>query len=100
MSWGSDTDPFLKTARWQRLRLSMLERDQWLCQCPECKRLDRVTPANEVDHIVPRTRGGTHEPSNLRAVNTECHKVITLEQMGKRRTVQFGFDGRPKDGAW
>lgn len=74
---------------WSKLRLVILRRDNGLCQCPECQggRL-RLTPANQVHHIVGRTeakrRGWTPEeidhPSNLQAVNQKCHDRITAKQ--------------------
>lgn len=84
---------------WDKLRRRILERDFHLCQCPACRGGEiRVTPATEVDHITPKAQGGTDDETNLRAVNSECHKRITQEQMGRaytpRRTV--GLDGWPR----
>jgi 5-methylcytosine-specific restriction enzyme A len=42
-------------AQWQRLRLAILERDNYLCQCPDCKG-KRHTVATEVDHILPKAQ--------------------------------------------
>ena len=74
---------------WEKLRLTILQRDCGLCQCPDCLggRL-RLTPANEVHHIVgkaeARQRGWTpaeiDHPSNLQAVSRECHARITSKQ--------------------
>jgi len=74
---------------WSKLRLVILKRDHGLCQCPECQggRL-RLTPADQVHHIVgkaeARMRGWTSEeidhPSNLQAVNRDCHARITQKQ--------------------
>ena len=74
---------------WEKLRLTILQRDCGLCQCPDCLggRL-RLTPANEVHHIVgkaeARQRGWTtaeiDHPSNLQAVNRECHAKLTSKQ--------------------
>lgn len=74
---------------WEKLRIEILRRDHGMCQCPDCQggRL-RVTPANEVHHIVgkaeARLRGWTQaeidHPSNLQAINRECHARITSKQ--------------------
>ncbi|OZI64607.1 hypothetical protein CAL20_02850 [Bordetella genomosp. 4] len=69
---------------WRRLRLMILNRDGWLCQCDECKRLGRVLVAHEVDHHIPLSRGGTDDPSNLRAINRDCHKAKTQREGGRR----------------
>ena len=44
--------------RWQRLRLTILNRDAWTCHyCGN--------PANSVDHVTPKVEGGTDHPTNL-----------------------------------
>lgn len=82
---------------WQRLRLVILSRDMGLCQCDECKGGElRLTLATEVDHIKPKAEGGTDEESNLRAVNSECHRRITAQQKGHRAPrPAVGADGWP-----
>lgn len=84
--------------KWDKIRAAILARDCGLCQCPTCKAADRTTQANEVDHILPRARGGTDDPSNLRAVNDACHKRLTLEQQGKTYSPRraTGIDGWPR----
>ena len=82
---------------WSRLRIQVMQRDRGLCQCDQCKQANRLTAAHEVDHIKPKAQGGTDDLSNLRAVNRECHKRITLEQQGKRQAApkaKFTSDGR------
>jgi 5-methylcytosine-specific restriction enzyme A len=91
--------------RWQQLRLQVLRRDCYLCQCPDCMGGEkRVTVADEVDHIKPRAwfldgreTGDPDDPSNLRAVSRECHRRITLEQQGRRPRgkIETGQDGWP-----
>lgn len=88
-------------AAWQRLRLIILRRDGYLCQCPECRGgAKRLTAATEVDHIKPKADGGTDDPSNLRAVNSECHTRITMRQKGHtpRPKPAIGLDGWPIGG--
>jgi 5-methylcytosine-specific restriction protein A len=74
---------------WEKLRVVILRRDHGLCQCPECQggRL-RLTVADQVHHIVgkaeARARGWTPDeidhPSNLQAINRDCHARITAKQ--------------------
>jgi 5-methylcytosine-specific restriction enzyme A len=93
---------------WDRLRLTILARDNYLCQCDQCKGGapdGRVTLANEVNHIMPKAQakrlGWTQKqidhPSNLQSVNEDCHKRITVQQQGKtlRAKVRVGLDGWP-----
>lgn len=87
-------------ARWQRIRLQVLERDGYLCQCPECKASGRVNVnvATEVDHIRRKADGGGDDLANLRAVAHECHKRLTIEQGGGtyNRRPAIGLDGFPR----
>jgi HNH endonuclease len=56
---------------WQRVRLTILKRDNYACQIvgPKCTHV-----ATEVDHIVPVSRGGSWlDPSNLRAACKQCN---------------------------
>lgn len=63
---------------WDKLRIQILKRDCYVCQCTECSASNRVRPATEVDHLTPKARGGTDDPSNLRAINRECHRRKTV----------------------
>jgi 5-methylcytosine-specific restriction protein A len=67
---------------WRRLREQILVRDMYRCRCEECepKPLLERAPASEVDHITPKAEGGTDDPRNLRAINTEHHKRKTAQE--------------------
>lgn len=92
-------------ARWQKLRLVILRRDRFLCQCEQCAKRQVPLPANEVNHKVSKAEarrlGWTEEqiddPSNLEAVHPDCHKRITQEQQGKSMRCEIGVDGWPTD---
>lgn len=83
---------------WDKLRKIVMERDQRLCQCDECQggRL-RVVAAQEVDHIIPKAKGGTDDLGNLRAVSSDCHKRITAQQNTTKPRINriIGADGWP-----
>ena len=68
---------------WRRLREEVLARDDYVCQ--ECARQGRLTPANEVDHIVNIASGGTDSMANLEAICTPCHKIKTQNESKKAR---------------
>lgn len=62
------------------LKKHVRARDNGLCQ--QCLR-DRVTRVGtEIDHIIPRAHGGTHEPENLQLLCTDCHYHKTQAQLG------------------
>lgn len=41
--------------------------------CEDCLESGRLTPAAEVHHLLPLSRGGTHDEENLRALYRSCH---------------------------
>jgi hypothetical protein len=52
---------------WVRRRSEILERDDRTCAyCGEA--------ADQVDHVIPRSRGGSHQPSNLVAACGNCNR--------------------------
>lgn len=75
---------------WRRLRDQIMERDHWLCQCDDCKKRLVPLPAHEVDHISnKRSRDGrlNDDPSNLRAMNKDCHKAKTQAEARRGQGV-------------
>lgn len=76
---------------WDKLRKQILIRDKHLCQA--C--LPRVTPANQVDHIIPKAKGGTDDPANLQAICKECHDEKTIRDNGGKPKPTIGLDGWP-----
>jgi 5-methylcytosine-specific restriction protein A len=79
--------------QWDKLRGQVLQRDAWLCV--ECKRNRFVEIATEVDHIVPKAKGGTDELDNLQSLCRTCHEKKTLEESGGQRRPAIGVDGWP-----
>ena len=62
---------FYSTHTWRKIRLQVLERDQYQCQI-RSKRCTQL--ATQVDHIVPWTKGGAKfDPNNLRASCKNCN---------------------------
>ena len=62
---------------WKRIR------DRHIAQhplCEVCKRNGRLTPTEEVHHIVPLSQGGTHDDSNLMSLCKSCHSKITAKE--------------------
>ena len=65
------------TAAWKRVRRKVLVRDGYECQLrgPRC-----TFDAEHVDHIIPVSRGGSDDPSNLQAVCLTCHAGKTASE--------------------
>ena len=77
--------------RWVKIRNQILERDEFMCQCSDCKGVRYI--AHEVDHILPLYKGGTDDPENLMAMNRDCHERKTRTDLGHRERKQVGLDG-------
>ena len=71
--------------KWQRLRKMKLARRP-MCEC--CG-----SPANEVDHIVALSRGGTNAMDNLQSLCRSCHSRKTVAEDG-------GFGGGRMQNRW
>ena len=59
---------------WKRIRDRYVA-DHPLCEM--CKKAGKLTPTEEVHHILPLSRGGTHAQTNLMALCKRCHSEIT-----------------------
>jgi len=70
---------------WVKLRARIMRRDAGLCQ--PCLQAGRVTEAKQVDHIKPKTAGGTDDENNLQAICTACHKAKTAREAAQGRGV-------------
>lgn len=66
---------------WTKMRKETLMEDNYLCRI--CKQLGRLTEASHVDHIKPKSQGGTDAPTNRQSLCTACHEHKTAtEQRG------------------
>lgn len=64
--------------RWRKLRLRVLESEPY---CRLCRATGRRHAAVEVDHIVPRWRGGaTFDLSNCQPLCRPCHQAKTAKE--------------------
>lgn len=70
---------------WRKLREIVMRRDAGLCQ--PCLAAGRVTPATAVDHIVPKSQGGTDDPANCQAICRRCHVRKTARESAAARGV-------------
>ena len=60
-------------AQWRKFRLTILDRDSWVCVL--CSKNGRL----EVDHINGHA-AGMFEASNCRTLCRDCHLAVTREQ--------------------
>ena len=73
-------------ASWQRRRTWYLKRHP-VCECsdPACGVCagGHTVPSTDVDHRVPRRRGGDDSDANLQALCHECHSSKTAREDGR-----------------
>lgn len=62
--------------RLQRIRILHLAR---FPLCANCLKTGRVSPAEEIDHIVPLHKGGQETPENRQSLCIPCHRAKTIE---------------------
>lgn len=63
---------------WDKIRLIILKRDKYLCQT--CYQQGIITPANIVDHVIPKAQDGTDDHDNLSTICNPCHKAKTARE--------------------
>jgi hypothetical protein len=61
-----------------RTALNVYRRDQWTCMMPDGRHIEAWLPPDDdwsatMDHIVPKSRGGTDAFANLRAAHRKCN---------------------------
>lgn len=61
---------------WKRIRGLYVKKHPL---CERCLKEGRITPVEEVHHIVPLSRGGTNQFSNLMSLCQSCHTIIHYE---------------------
>lgn len=80
-------------SKWVKLRANILARDLYLCQ--HCLDKGRPTPATDVDHITPKSKGGDDAPDNLQALCRECHNRKTRdENKGRGKGAGPAYDAQ------
>lgn len=69
---------------WRQIRNRYIQAHPW---CVACLKQEKMTLAEEVDHILPLSRGGTHDERNLQSVCKSCHSRKSAKEgsrWGKR----------------
>ena len=66
---------------WRRIRALYVKQHPL---CERCLKEGRITPVEEVHHIVPLSRGGTNQFSSLMSLCQSCH-TKTHYELGDRK---------------
>jgi 5-methylcytosine-specific restriction protein A len=101
-SWenpSSAADKRLRGRALQRLRKRIFSEQPLCAACSEPP--IRVRLAEEVDHIIPLSKGGTYDRSNLQGLCRECHEKKTALEQGRKPRERYAcgvdVDGWPLD---
>jgi 5-methylcytosine-specific restriction protein A len=92
LPYGPDTPDLVRQLIWMRLKGAVARRDRYTCQdCGDSfgrirrKVFDKDLRGGsyrweslEVHHIVPRAKGGSDHPANLKSLCPECHRKCTF----------------------
>jgi 5-methylcytosine-specific restriction endonuclease McrA len=81
--------------KYEKIRSQILLRDHFRCQ--ECGYYKHL----EVHHIIPRSKGGSDDPSNLITLCTRCHgKKHGFKKRENRRARRARRNRRKKEKRW
>lgn len=70
-------------SEWRRIRARYVAEHPL---CEQCQKDGRLTPTQEVHHIQPLSKGGTHDFTNLMALCKPCHSRISALDGDRWRT--------------
>lgn len=100
LPYADDTTELARRVLWPKIKAAVLRRDRYICQdCGvnfERGRMKVYDPSMrngkggmrweslEVHHIVPRSRGGSDHPGNLKTLCPACHRRYTNELVADR----------------
>lgn len=80
-------------APWRKLRAQFLARHP-VCVDPDHRHPGQVRAATDVDHITPRSQGGSDDPTNLQPLCHACHSAKTLREQGRIHPAAASRPGR------
>jgi 5-methylcytosine-specific restriction protein A len=76
---------------WRAIRRQVLVRDAW--KCVSCGRVCGDRGEAHVDHVVPKSAGGTDTLENLQTMCVRCHSAKTAREDGGFGRSRNGVDG-------
>ena len=79
---------FYNTTKWKELRLLKLQMNPL---CEHCLRENKITPATEVDHIIPIQQRPdlALDINNLQSLCKPCHSRKTAQETNQKKQGQI-----------
>lgn len=69
-------------SQWRKLRHRRITEEPL---CRHCSIAGYITPAAQVDHIIPRADGGKDEWENTQSLCLPCHQAKTAQEQRRRK---------------
>lgn len=66
---------------WSVRKLNILKQQDY--RCPVCLQFLKSGEDVDLHHVVPQSKGGTDEISNMKALHRECHRSVTFTRSKK-----------------
>lgn len=63
--------------------------------CVPCLKQGRTTAFAQVDHVIPKSQGGTDDVENLQCICGDCHAFKTQGESRGKNIAPVGIDGWP-----
>lgn len=80
--------------RWAKIA-EQVKREEPLCRPCHKRGIARAT--TQVDHIVPKAKGGSDDRANLQGICDDCHKAKTAREQGALLRTGCDASGMPTD---
>jgi hypothetical protein len=81
----------LRDARWQRVRLKIMERDGWRCQAGDCRSPENTTLHVHHKQYLPQREPWDYPFENLITYCEKCHEAHHAEAKGERSLIEGEF---------
>lgn len=76
-------------SNWNQIRKEVYHRDDYTCQNCGAKGGPQRETELHAHHIVPKSKGGKHNPSNLQTVCKDCHNAIHGSSLAPTATKEL-----------
>ena len=80
---------------WDKIRQYVLQMN--LGMCSGCLDNGQYTKATQIDHIIPKAKGGSDDIDNLQPLCEPCHKLKTARDKGHKPRLGSDSEGFPVD---
>lgn len=80
----------LSLSEWRELRNYILARDKH--RCLRCDKRFRAKGKLSVHHLIPRSNGGSNDPSNLVTLCHKCHDYVEINRLSTKAEIIGSYE--------